>query len=210
MRPLPQAALALLLLALPARAGEGGVDPGPDFVPDKAVEAGVDFVPATAATPLLVGRAADADGAARIAAELGDAFAFCSAIADRTYVADCVGAYVEWVAERLPATGDYAAMRDTLADAARRIDAIVEQSRDPARPRGVARSTGPAPREAPRPLRPVTPAAAEPAVAAVAAVVEDAQLTLLLSADEGSPTRSLAFQEVATSLDEGITLLLSA
>ncbi len=133
----------------------------------------------------------------------------CERELDLRYRIDCLRIYYQRVAERLPATGDYLPIKQAMADAAAKLDAIVAANLD---------ETAPAirPREGHKPqakrlpaIRPVKAENAAAAAAQAAEVVKETELIIIRSG--GDPARRTeAYTDVAAAVEDNLVILRSA
>jgi hypothetical protein len=137
---------------------------------------------------------------------LGDAVAFCENLPRKDYTIDCLAYQYRQIARRLPASGDYAAVRAVIERAAGRLEGVVADypstTLPPARVSraGVGRTA--------RPLRPVDSARRKEAAAKAIAIVEETRTVLLRSA-ENSAQRQLHYQRISAAVGSGTVLLRS-
>lgn len=180
--------------------------------PGLAGPAPAQFDPDTTAGPLALSAAAEA---------LEQAALFCQAL-PREYRVDCIGERIGAVADALPATPETAEVKTVLDRASRRIEAVVRSARDTTKPEISARAPQPAPTpnatpaqtpplvplETTRPLVPVKPEEQAEVEEAAAEIIEEAQTTLLRSAEE-SAERAAAYLMIIAALESNKTLLRS-
>lgn len=146
---------------------------------------------------------------AAVVADFDAAILFCAAIGADEYVVDCLSERLSVIAEKLPETGEFAAMRGIISDASAQLGTIAAQSPSPDLPSRVISSTGPTPVATTRALRPTATASLSDSLAAANAVIEQAQITLLRSTSD-SEDRSLSYQQVAAVVGRTRSLLRSA
>lgn len=180
--------------------------------PDLAGPEPVQFGPDPTAGLLALSAAAEA---------LEQAALFCQAL-PREYRVDCIGERIGAVADALPVTPETAEAKAVLDRASRRIEAVVRSARDTTKPEINARAPQPAPTpeaetvetppivpmETTRPLVPVKPEAQAEVEEEAAEIIEEAQTTLLRSAEE-SAERAAAYLELIAALESNKTLLRS-
>ncbi|MBU2959868.1 hypothetical protein KO516_03310 [Citreicella sp. C3M06] len=213
-------AIALCTLATPLFAQENGGE-GPIYTPPGPVHTPQAHFPVTPVPPITIipPLTSIASGEPRLTAqeaneastqEIVDAISrsvgFCNSLRQDAYKVDCL-AYAYWeVAQDLPRTGDYAAVRSTLEDAAAQIRRIAESNRAADLPRAKARRTGSAPKTTSRALTPVAPGRLPQARAAAEAVIREAQTTLIRSTGN-SDRRRAQFEKISTAMESGTILL---
>ena len=178
-------AAALSYGVQPAFAGKDGVDSGPVFVP---------VIP-------------DADvptGAAATASRMSQAADFCSRLARKEYVIDCMAAEMEAAAADLPDTPEYAPARAALKDGARKLSKIVTDNRSASLGAGVARSSG---HTSPRPIRAVDTGRMDVATDAAIGVLEETGTILLRSSRTSED--AAGFVAISTAVESNTILLRS-
>ena len=132
----------------------------------------------------------------------------CGRRIDPRYRIDCLRATYVRLANQIPATGDYAPIRDALFAAARKLDAIVKVNADPVlptiRPRLIGKDGG----RRIQPIRAVARDRLKAANAEAAQVVKDTDLLILRSGDR-PPRRTIHYQQVAAAVGDNVILLRS-
>lgn len=146
--------------------------------------------------------AGDAAVSADTASRITQVTELCRDLPDRAYTIDCVAAGLAEIAAAMPTTGDKAAARAALSDAAANLRDLAQANRSRSQPRVTVRRGNVA---SPRPLVPVVPS---PEVdAAAAAIVAQAQTVLLRSAP-GSAADD--YTRISAALDTTRILLRSS
>ncbi len=143
----------------------------------------------------------------QIVQELNDATAYCSVIGQSEYVVDCLSERLAVIAASLPQTGDYAAARAAIDQAAQELSALVAANEDTEFPANLTRSLRPDAPESNRPLRPVRTDSLDATLEAAAGIVGNTQ-TLLLRASS-STSDAIHYQRIATAVGSTTTLLRS-
>jgi hypothetical protein len=136
-----------------------------------------------------------------------DTTAFCRQL-DIRYRIDCLYARFRMIAQSLPLTGDYAALRAALIKAANRLEDVVDSYEDPAGPKVSPRLKSQPAAQRMRPLSPIRPEKQAVANRVATEVVTELSAVLLRSSS-GSERRQLAFQEIAAAVDSTKVLLRS-
>jgi hypothetical protein len=180
-------ALTGALVPLTAFAGKDGVDVGPVFVP-----------------PVLESSSAAPASAAAVANEVNLARDFCSRLARKEYVIDCLAAELGQIADSMPAGGDYAPAKAALKDASVKLARIVTENQSTTLPSGTARDSG---QSTPRPIRAVETDRLDEATAAAIGVIEETG-TILLRSSETS-TEAAGFVAISTAVRSNTILLRS-
>jgi hypothetical protein len=132
----------------------------------------------------------------------------CGRRIDPRYRIDCLRATYVRLANQIPATGDYAPVRDALFAAARKLDAIVKANLDPDLPTIRPRLLGQGGGHRIQPIRAVAKDRLKTANAEAAKVVKDTSLLILRSGDR-PPRRTVHYQQVAAAVDDNLILLRS-
>jgi hypothetical protein len=132
----------------------------------------------------------------------------CGRRLDRRYRIDCLRATYVRLANQIPATGDYAPVREALFTAARKLDAIVKANLDPDLPTIRPRLLGQGGGRHIQPLRAVAQDRLRTANAEAAKVVQETSLLILRSGDR-PPKRTVHYQQVAAAVDDNVILLRS-
>ncbi|MFN0114282.1 MAG: hypothetical protein ACKVPY_06360 [Paracoccaceae bacterium] len=132
----------------------------------------------------------------------------CGAIRHRRYRIDCLRVLYLRLADSIPATGDYAPVRQALLNAARKLDKIVEANLDPSLPTIRPRRIGVGQGHRIAPIRAVATDRLAAANAAAREVVRETGLLILRSGDR-PPRRTQHYQQIATALDDNMILLRS-
>jgi hypothetical protein len=179
-------ALTGALVPLAAFAGKDGVDVGPVFV------------------PVLESAAAAPASAAAVASEINLARDFCSRLARKEYVIDCLAAELGEIADGMPAGGAYAPAKAALKDASVKLARIVTENQSTTLPSGTARDSG---QSTPRPIRAVETDRLDEATAAAIGVIEETG-TILLRSSETS-TEAAGFVAISTAVRSNTILLRS-
>jgi hypothetical protein len=179
-------ALTGALVPLAALAGKDGVDVGPVFV------------------PVLESAAAAPASAAAVASEINLARDFCSRLARKEYVIDCLAAELGEIADGMPAGGEYAPAKAALKDASVKLARIVTENQSTTLPSGTARDSG---QSTPRPIRAVETDRLDEATAAAIGVIEETG-TILLRSSETS-TEAAGFVAISTAVRSNTILLRS-
>jgi hypothetical protein len=179
-------ALTGALVPLAAFAGKDGVDVGPVFV------------------PVLESAAAAPASAAAVASEINLARDFCSRLARKEYVIDCLAAELGEIADGMPAGGEYAPAKAALKDASVKLARIVTENQSTTLPSGTARDSG---QSTPRPIRAVETDRLDEATAAAIGVIEETG-TILLRSSETS-TEAAGFVAISTAVRSNTILLRS-
>jgi hypothetical protein len=214
---------AVVLAVLAGQAGQAGQDPvtpvplvfvPPVIVPPVALPGAPEASGAVsgAAPEAASGAAAGAAGAAAAAPEADAVTAgvatritqvteLCRDLPDRAYTIDCVAAGLAEIAAALPDTGDRAAARAALSDAAANLRDLAQANRSRSQPRVTVRRGNVA---SPRPLVAVVPSAET--AAAAAAIVAQAQTALLRSAPDSAAD---GYARISAALDTTRILLRS-
>lgn len=189
-------ALALTLAgALPALAGHQPVAAGQTvFIPPLSFE----LTPTETADPATTTAIVNA---------INEANAFCSSVSQPEYVVDCFAYQYEEIAKSLPTTGDYAEVRQNLADTAQKLEAVAQRSRSVAKP-AARLSGGPSGVTTKRAIIPVETAALPQAREEAAQIIGEAA-TILLRSTENSDRRRAEFQRIAEAMQSGTILLRS-
>jgi hypothetical protein len=132
----------------------------------------------------------------------------CGRRIDPRYRIDCLRATYVRLANQIPATGDYAPIRDALFAAARKLDRIVKDNLDPALPTIRPRLAGQGGGHRIQPIRAVARDRLRAANAEAAKVVKETSLLILRSGDR-PPRRTVHYQQVAAAVDDNLILLRS-
>jgi hypothetical protein len=204
------AALLLATAAAPALAGKtavGGIGGMPVFVPDVPQVA-----PTAGATTTTEdegdSRAATTASAASpgaVAAQIDTATQFCARLPQSAYVVDCMAERLEEVSRAMPATGDLAAAKASLAEAARDLSTLARNNADSALPPANARIPGGTATR--RPLVAVTPARRAAVNQQAAAILERTETVLLRSS--GRPATMAGYRQIASAVGSAKVLLRS-
>ena len=133
----------------------------------------------------------------------------CGRRIDPRYRIDCLRATYVRLANMIPATGEYAPVRDALFAAARKLDGIVKANLDPALPTIRPRLQGKGGGRHIQPIRAVAKDKLRAANAQAAKVVKETGLLILRSGDR-PPRRTLHFQQVAAAVGDNLILLRSS
>jgi hypothetical protein len=179
-------ALTGALVPLAAFAGKDGVDVGPVFV------------------PVLESAAAAPASAAAVASEINLARDFCSRLARKEYVIDCLAAELGEIADGMPSGGEYAPAKAALKDASVKLARIVTENQSTTLPSGTARDSG---QSTPRPIRAVETDRLDEATAAAIGVIEETGTILLRSSD--TSTEAAGFVAISTAVRSNTILLRS-
>jgi hypothetical protein len=146
----------------------------------------------------------------RISDELSNALGACSPDRlERRYRIDCLRLHFWRLSRDLPATGEYAPVREALAKAAADLDAIVRQNIDTSAPRLRVRVNGKSAAPLLPPIRAVR-AGTEAKVAKQAERVIAEATTALLRSTENSDRRMVHYQQIAAAISSTKVLLRSA
>lgn len=141
---------------------------------------------------------------AEVTKALNDAAKFCGAVRDQRYLVDCLSDQYQAVARLMSQDSGYAAARQALMQASRRLHDLAMADAVPGKAPARVRYGN---RRSNRPLTPVADMAATNQKALK--IVEQTTRELLRSA-RGSQERSAAYTEVAGALDSTKVLLRSA
>lgn len=169
----------------------------PDDTPADAADAA-----AGAAADAAEGGTGTAGTAADTASRITQVTELCRDLPDRAYTIDCVAAGLADIANSLPRTGDRAAARAALSDAARNLRDLALANRSRSLPRATVRRGDVA---TSRPVVPVTPSPETDAAAA--AIVAQAQTVLLRSAPNAGAVPE--YNRISAALDTTRVLLRS-
>lgn len=141
---------------------------------------------------------------------LREASRYCGAIAQKSYVVDCLAERLEDVNRRMAATDGYSDVRDALTQATRGLNQIAMQNRSATQPSARFRQTSSdgAQITTSRKLVPVAPEKQEAAILQAIAIIEETETVLLRSA-ESSSARAAQFQRIAAAVGSNKVLLRS-
>lgn len=139
---------------------------------------------------------------------LNQAATFCDALAAPEYVVDCLAEQYARIAERIPASGEYADAQAAIELASRKLASLARANRDPNLPRGHAHLPGSNTPATSRPLTPVNTDALAEINAQALSILEEAE-TKLLRSGANSANRQLHYQRIADALGSNKVLLRS-
>ena len=141
-----------------------------------------------------------------VVTELKAASAFCGRIKQREYVIDCLAYEHARIAAALPNTGEYAAVKEAVAQTAARLERVVRQNPSRTLPTAPIAQGGSQPRRTARALRPVATEALPKAAAEATRIIQETQ-TVLIRSTENSQERRRQFQRIVSAMGTGTILL---
>ena len=190
--------LAMVLPAATVHAGAGPVVTSPMvFVPPSVFS---EIEGAQTASP----QTASPQATDQIVRHLQAATSLCSGV-DGPYRVDCLADQLASTARTMPDTGDYAAAKAAIEDAAQKLHALARANADPKAPR-IAATMGEV--RTSRPIIPVAPETQANVNAQADAILSEAATVLLRSADDEPDLRS-DYTEIATAVGSTKVLLRS-
>ncbi|MFV2053386.1 hypothetical protein [Aliiroseovarius sp. YM-037] len=133
---------------------------------------------------------------------------FCRRIEPKEYQIDCLAERLEATARSLPTTGEYADVRSAILEASERLAAVARRNRSPSLPAATARAANNPTRTTSRPLVPVASERLAAANRQATAIIEEAETTLLRSA-ESPENRMSHYQRIAAAVGSNKVLLRS-
>lgn len=185
-----------LALVLQAGAVHGGAGP--------VVTSPLVFVPPSVFADIDGPRTASKSATDQIVRRIQAAVSLCSGVGG-AYRVDCLADQLANTAASLPDTGDYAAAKEAIADAAQKLHALARANADRSAPRVTARmgdvTTS-------RPIIPVAPEDLADVNAQADAILSEATTVLLRSADS-SPQLQDDYVQIATAVGSTKVLLRS-
>ena len=133
---------------------------------------------------------------------------FCANLPQSEYVIDCYAAQLEDIAKSLPKSGDYAQAREIIAQAALRLNAVVQENRSKTLPRIRVKPGGGSTKPASRQLTAVATERLPDASLQASEIMRETQ-TLLLRSTSNSDRRRSHYERIAQSMTTGTILLRS-
>ncbi|MGI3170999.1 hypothetical protein ACRARG_17740 [Pseudooceanicola sp. C21-150M6] len=153
-------------------------------------------------------KTASSAGTRAIVSQINAGFTVCRSVPVREYWVDCFAERLDQVAKDIAQDGDYAEARAIIEDASRKLAQVAQSNASRSIPRArLAASAGAAPINA-RPLTPVATEAVAATAQTAAAILEEAETTLLRSA-AASAQRQAHFQQIAAAVGSNKVLLRS-
>ena len=140
--------------------------------------------------------------------ELAAGSRFCSEIAQKEYVIDCMSDRLDKAAKNLPSKGDYSDVKTALEVASRKLNDLALQNASAAMTRSLVLATGPGGGASSRPLVPVESSLLDQLNAQAGDILGEAQ-TILLRSTENSERRKVHYERIAEAVGSNKVLLRS-
>jgi hypothetical protein len=141
-----------------------------------------------------------------ITSRIGAAADLCRQL-DPAYYVDCLGERLDALADELSSSGDYAAARKIIDNAAGKLRSLAKKNKDTSKQRVRLQTKGQGKASVTKPISAIKPAASKAVRQEAEAIIAEAQ-TLLLRSASNSDKRKSHYQQIAAAVGSETKVLL--